>query len=86
MKEQKTDMNITELTNKKKLSSTFVTEHKTEYNYTLMNQTINIYKSKKGVTNLKTSHEKGNKSIQSTTNKYKFFIPVTEKSEECKTI
>ena len=33
MMEHKEDMNITE-----KLSSTFTTEHKTEYNYTLVEQ------------------------------------------------
>ena len=51
--EHKTDMNITE-----KLSTAFALEHKTEYNYTLVNQTINMYKSNKGVTNLKTPPQK----------------------------
>ena len=74
------------MTNTKKLSSTFRTKHKTEYNYTLVNQTINIYQCNKGVTNLKTPTKKVNENIQSTTGKYTLFIPVTEKSKECKTI
>ena len=51
----KTDMNIIEI---EKYKKPIMTEHKKE-NYTLVNQTINIFKSNKGVTNLKTSHEKG---------------------------
>ena len=50
----KTDTNITE-----RLSSTFTMENYAEHNYTLVNQTINKYKSNKRVTNLKTPHEKG---------------------------
>ena len=53
LKGHKTGMNITE-----KLSTMFTTEHKTEHNYTLVNRTINMYKSNKGVTNLKTPHKK----------------------------
>ena len=52
--EHKTDMNINE-----KLSTAFTLEHKTVYNYTLVNQTINMYKSNKGVTNFKTPSKKG---------------------------
>ena len=42
MTNHKTDINITE-----KLSTTFTLELKTEYNYTLVNQTIKIYISNK---------------------------------------
>ena len=42
MTEHKTEMSITETDKNKKLSSTFMTKQKTEYNYTLVNQTINI--------------------------------------------
>ena len=50
---------LLKLTNtKEKLNSTPTTEHKAEHNYTLVNQAINIHKSNKGVTNLKTPHEK----------------------------
>ena len=52
--EHKTVMNITE-----KLSITLTTEHKTEYNYTLVNRTINMYKSNKRVRKLRTTHKKG---------------------------
>ena len=55
----KTNMNIIEICKYKNPSNTFMTELKTEYNYTLVNQTINIYKSNKGATNLKTTHKKG---------------------------
>ena len=41
------------------MNSTSTTEHKTEHKYTLVNQTVNIHKSNKGVTNLKTPQEKG---------------------------
>ena len=58
MMEHKTDMNITKINKYKKLNSTSTTEHKTEHNCTLVNQAINIHKSNKGVTNLKTTHEK----------------------------
>ena len=34
----------------KKLNSTYTMEHKTEHNYTLVNQAINMRKSNKGVT------------------------------------
>ena len=74
MREHEADMSITE-----KLSITFTTESKTEYNYTLVNQ-IREYQT----SNL--LPEKVNENIQSTTNKYTLFIPVTEKSEERKTI
>ena len=57
-------MNITE-----KLSSTFTTKHKTEYNYTLVEQhfydviqnriQLHFGEPKKGVTNLKTQDQKG---------------------------
>ena len=50
--EHKTDINITKIDKyKKKLNSNSTTEPKTEHNYTLVNQAINIYQSKKGVTN-----------------------------------
>ena len=42
MTEHKTKMSITETDKNKKLSSTFMTKQKTENNYTLVNQTINI--------------------------------------------
>ena len=35
--DHKTEMNITEIDKSKKLSSTFTTEHETEYNNTLVN-------------------------------------------------
>ena len=55
----KTDMNITKINKyKKKLNSTSTTEHKIEHNFFLVNQVINIHKSNKGVTNIKTPHEK----------------------------
>ena len=57
MTENETNLNITESDKYKKMSSTFTTEHKTEYNYTLVNQTINICKCNKGVTDLKTPNE-----------------------------
>ena len=41
---------VLKLTNTKKPNSTSATEHKTENNYTLVNQAINIRKSNKGVT------------------------------------
>ena len=50
---------ITKINKYKKLNSTSAMEHKTEHNYILVNQRININKSNKGVTNLKTPHEKG---------------------------
>ena len=34
----------------KKLNSTYTARHKTEHNYTLVNQAINIHKSNKGIT------------------------------------
>ena len=52
----KTDMNIVEI---EKYKKPIMTEHKKEYNHTLVNQTINIFKSNEGVTNLKTPYEKG---------------------------
>ena len=58
MTENKSNLSITDSGKYKKVSSTFTTEHKAEYNYTMVNQTINIYKSNKGVTNLKTLNEK----------------------------
>ena len=42
--------NITKLTNTKKLNRTCTMAHKTEHNYTLVNQVINIPKSNKGLT------------------------------------
>ena len=42
--------NITKIDKYKKLNSTSTREHKTERNYTLVNQSINIRKSNKGVT------------------------------------
>ena len=57
-REHKTDMSITKINKYKKLNSTSTTDHKTEHNYTLLNQAINIHKSNKEVTNLKTPHEK----------------------------
>ena len=56
--EHKTDMNITKMNKYKKLNNTSTTKHKTEHNYTMLNQAINKHKSNKGVTNLKTPHEK----------------------------
>ena len=68
-------MDITE-----KLSSTFTTEHKTKYSYTLVEQhfydgtqnsiQLHFDKQNKGVTNLKTAHEKGtrNQKIRRTQN------------------
>ena len=75
IKERKTDMDITE-----KLSSTFTTEHKTKYSYTLVEQhfydgtqnsiQLHFDKQNKGVKNLKTAHEKGtrNQKIRRTQN------------------
>ena len=64
-----------------------MTGHKTDINYTLVNQTINIYKSNKGSKNLKTSPQKKfNENIQSTSNNYALFKSVNEKSEDLKTI
>ena len=57
MMEQKTDMNITEIDKYKKTEQHFYDGP--QNNYTFVNQTINIYKSNKGVTNLKTPQEKG---------------------------
>ena len=57
--EHKIDMNINKINKYKKLNSTSTTEQKTEHNCTSVKQTINIHKSNKGVTNLKTPHEKG---------------------------
>ena len=54
----KTDMNMIKVNKYRKLNSTSTTVHKTEHSYTLVNQEINIHKSNKGVTNLKTPHEK----------------------------
>ena len=84
----KTDMKITKINKYKKQNRTSTTKHKTEHNYTLVNQVINIHKSSKRVINVKTPHEniQINENIQSTTDKYTLFIPVTEKSEEHKTI
>lgn len=55
-----------------KLSSTFTTEHKTKYSYTLVEQhfydrtqnsiQLHFVKQNKGVTNLKTAHEKGTRN------------------------
>ena len=42
----------------KKVNNTSTMEHKTEHNYTLVNQTINKHKSNKEVANLETQHEK----------------------------
>ena len=42
--------NITKIDNYQKLNSTSTRGHKTEHNYTLVNQAINICKSNKGVT------------------------------------
>ena len=42
--------NITKIDKYKKLNSTSTREHKTERNYTLVNQSIHIRKSNKGVT------------------------------------
>ena len=41
---------LLKLTNTRKLNKTSTTGHRTEHNYTLVNQTINICKSNKGVT------------------------------------
>ena len=50
---------LLKLTNtKEKLNSTPTTEEKAEHNYALVNQAINIHKSNKGVTNLKTPQQK----------------------------
>ena len=59
MMENKTAMNITEIDKYKKNEQHFYDETQTEQNYTLGNQTINIYKSNKVVRNLKTPNEKG---------------------------
>lgn len=55
-----------------KLSSTFTTERKTKYSYTLVEQhfydrtqnsiQLHFVKQNKGVTNLKTAHEKGTRN------------------------
>ena len=42
--------NITKIDKHKKLNSTSTREHKTERNYALVNQTMNIRKSNKGAT------------------------------------
>ena len=49
---------LLKLLNTKKLKNISPTEHKTEHNYTLVNQAINIHKSRKGVINLKVPDEK----------------------------
>ena len=64
-----------------------MTGHKTDINYTLVNKTINIYKSNKGgKTSKLPPPEKFNENIQSTTNNYALFKPINEKPEDLKII
>ena len=83
MIELKADMNITEIDKyKKRTEQHFHDGTQTEYNNTLANQTINIQIQQ----HLKLFMKKVNENIQSTTKTYTFFMSVTEKSEEYKTI
>ena len=64
MTEHKRDTNITKIAKidkykKKKKKKNLNSTSTAEYNCTLVNQTISIYKFNKGMTNLKAPHKKG---------------------------
>ena len=100
MTEKKTDINITKIDKYKKIW-TVLLPHNTKWQYWKTEQhfdegTLNKTQLHFDESNSKhiqiqqryntRNTKKVNKNIQSTTNKYTLFLPVTEKSEECKTI
>ena len=65
--------NITKIDKHNKLNSTSTMEHKTQHNYTLVNQAINIRKSNKGMTkeieDISKATDKGSKGGKNRTGK-----------------
>ena len=82
MMKHRTDMDITEIDKNKKLN---MTEHKIQLQFgEPNNKHIQIQQRSNRPQN--SSRKKVNENIQSTTEQYAFFVPVTKKSEEFKTI